>query len=39
MDTLRTKEMLNFALSPVPKGGKNAPSKYSLKGDHFDKTL
>ena len=29
---LRTKAMLNFALSLIPKGGKNAPSIYpSLK--------
>ena len=25
-DILRTKVMLNFALSLIPKGGKNAPS-------------
>ena len=31
-DILRTKAMLNFAYSVIPKGGKNAPSTYpSLK--------
>ena len=28
MDILRTKALLNFALSFIPKGGKNAPSIY-----------
>ena len=27
-DNLRTKAMLNFAMSSVPKGGKNIPSIY-----------
>ena len=27
-DILRTKEWLSFALSSIPKGGKNAPSIY-----------
>ena len=27
-DILRTKSMLNFAMSLIPKGGKNTPSIY-----------
>ena len=37
MDILRTKAVLNFALSLIPKGGKNASSIYPASfGAYFD---